>query len=446
MFFEKAQLQLRARGILIGDALNCKPKIRVNQNVKHAVRQKLSQYERPWVFVCPRSDSYNVRNVPDWIWEIVAEKTKGTKFWVGRHPAPKNFVDLNCRHFDNVIEYISVADLMISVDTGPMHVAAALGIPMVTISQSSSPDLHLNDQNDFISVAPKLDCLNCQQNLCPKSEHMPPCQQIDPELVANWANARLRYRFGDDVSAIIPIYQPDVNTLNRTLECVLPQVQEVIVTGEGYSRIPPGALQHPKIKYVQKFVNQIGYGRNVNFGARHSNGKFLLLLNDDVFLDPEAVSRMKFEMDSEVGMVGHLLRYPDGTIYHAGKMREPGARGWGHIDYRHRDPTIKQAVDMENINGASVLVRREAFYGIDGFDERFKIYAEDDAFCLAMRRAGWRIRYTPHATGVHLEHQSTAKLGNIQELVGQANATFNAIWGKYLDHNLHRIPGSFDYE
>lgn len=446
MFFEKAQLQLRARGIFIGEPLNCKPKIRVGQNVKHTVRQRFSQYDRPWVFVCPRSDSYNVRNVPDWIWEIVAEKTSGTKFWIGRHPAPKNFVDLNCRHFDNVIEYLSVADLLITVDTGPMHVAAALGIPIVAISQSSSPELHLNDQNDFVAVAPKLDCLNCQQNLCPKSEHTPPCQSVDPELIASWANARLKYRFSNDVSAIVPIYQPEVATLNRCLEAVLPQVSEVIVTGEGYSRVPAGALQHPKIKYVQKFQNQIGYGRNVNFGARHSNGKYLLLLNDDVFLDPEAVSRMKFEMDAEVGLVAHLLRYPDGTIYHAGKARSPGMRGWGHIDYRHIDPSIKQPCDMENVCGASVLVRREAFYGIDCFDEEFFVYGEDDDFNLRLRKAGWRIRYTPHASGIHMEHQSTQKLGSIEDTVGKANAIFGRKWSRYLDHNINRVPGNFDYE
>lgn len=446
MFFEAAQLQLRARGINIGEPLNCKPKILVGEPTKQAAIARFRDFARPWVFVCPRSDSYNVRQVPDGIWQEAASKIAGTKFWLGRHPAPGNFIDLRCQHFDNVIEFLSAADLLVTVDTGPMHVAAALGIPVVAICQSSSPELHLNDQNDFITISPKLDCLNCQQNVCPKVQHLPPCQQIDPELIAQWANARLRHRYSEDVSAIVPIYQPEVGTLNRCLAQVVDQVDEVIVTGEGYSRVPVGALQHPKIRYVQKFVNRIGYGRNANFGARHSNGKYLLLLNDDVFLEPDAVRRMKEEMQSEVGIVAHLLRYPDGTIYHAGKMRSPGMRGWGHVDLRHRDPTIKQPCDMENVCGASVLVRREAFYGINGFDEDFFIYAEDDDFCLRMRRAGWRIRYTPHASGIHLEHQSTNKLGPAMDHVQKANAIFTRKWGAYLEHNLNRIPGTFDYE
>src|SRR4029078_7025046 len=79
------------------------------------------------------------------------------------------------------------------------------------------------------------------------------------------------------------------------------------------------------------------------------------------------------------------------------------------------------------------------------FDEEFFIYAEDDDFCLRMRRDGWRIRYTPHASGIHLEHQSTDKLGSISEPVGKANAIFARKWGSYLDHNINRVPGNFDY-
>jgi hypothetical protein len=44
-----------------------------------------------------------------------------------------------------------------------------------------------------------------------------------------------------------------------------------------------------------------------------------------------------------------------------------------------------------------------------------------------------------------MEHQSVAKLGNVADLVGRANATFNHFWGEYLEYNLFRVPGNFDY-
>ena len=447
MFFEAANRQLLARGLQIGEARNCRPRIVVRENEMAAARSRFSSFPRPWVFICPRSDSYACRQVPNGIWQSAAESIRGTKFWTGRHPGPPGIIDLGNQHFDNVIVWLSVADILVTVDTGPMHVGAALGIPMVVVSQSSSPDLHLNDQNDFIGITPSgLDCLNCQRNLCPINAHMPPCQNIEPHLIAQWTNAKLAGAESDDVSAIIPIYQPELKTLNRCLEQVLPQVSEVIVTAETNSRLPEGAMKHPKIRYVRKAAAGIGFGGNVNYGVRHSTGGHLLILNDDVFLDPGAVDAMKREMVAGVGMVSQLLRYPDGTIYHAGKFRSPGMRGWGHIDHKKHIPTIKEPVEMENMNLASCLVRRRAFYDARCFDENFRpAYAEDDDLCLSMRRVGWRLIYTPHASGIHMEHQSTKKLGNIMDIVKNSNSEFGKKWSRYLDHNANRVPGTFDY-
>lgn len=445
MFFARANMQLLARGIVLGEPLNCRPRMSVPNSIRQLVIERFITHPRPWVFICPRSNAYNVRQVPDWIWEKAASAIEGTKFWLGTHPAPPNIVDLQCNHFDNVIEWLSSADLLITVDTGPMHVAAAMGVPVLALGQSSSPELHLNDQNDFECLWPaNLTCLNCQKNLCPKSRHAPPCQLFEPEAISRAANRKLSGMKGS-ISAIVPIYQPEVGTLNRCLQQVVTQVDEVIVTAEGNSRLPNGAMQHPKIRYVRTPKTRIGYGRNVNFGVRHSCGKYLLLLNDDVFLEPNAVARLKEEIVDNVGLAAHLLRYADGTIYHAGKVRSPGVRGWGHIDLRKKDPTIKEPRDMENVCGASVLVRREAFYSIGGFDEEFFIYAEDDDFMLRLRRDGWRIRYTPRASGIHLEHQSTSKLGAITDVVNKANKLFDKKWHRYFDHNHNRVPGNFEY-
>lgn len=445
MFMQVAQEQLRARGVDLGTDLNCCPVIRMRPNDVESMRLKLSHLPKPWVMVCPRSDSYNVRQVPDGIWNDAASRIAGTKFWLGRHPAPSNFYDCKCQHFDTVMQYVSIADVMVSVDTGPLHVAAAMGIPIVALGQSSSPELHLSDQRDFVTISPKLDCLNCQSNYCPINQFVPPCQLFDPNFIADWVNAKLRIFNEDFISAIVAIYQPDGGTLNHCLQNLLPQVNEIIVTAEANSRIPPEIIKHDKIKVVRKQLAKIGYGRNINFGARHSTGKYLLLCNDDIFLDPGAVEAMKKEMVPGVGMVANLLRYPEGTIYHAGKSRSPGVRGWGHIDHRQVNPTLTQPTEMENVCGACVLVRRKAFYDIRGFDEDFFIYAEDDDFALRLRRAGYRIIYTPHSTGIHMEHQSTRKLDSIHELVQRANSLFNQKWYKYFEHNANKIPGTFDY-
>jgi len=92
------------------------------------------------------------------------------------------------------------------------------------------------------------------------------------------------------VTAIIPIYKPSSAMLNKCLRCVLPQVDEVIVTREETGAVlPSNVFQHPKIRYVVTQATGIGFGRNVNFGSRHATSDFLLHLNDDVYLAPNAV-------------------------------------------------------------------------------------------------------------------------------------------------------------
>jgi len=395
--------------------------------------------------VVPRSETYNVRQVHDGTWQAAAAKIPGTKFWIARHPAPAGFVDLHASHFDHVVLWLSILDLLLTVDTGPMHVAAALGTPVLVMSQSSSPELHLGDQDDWVSVSPPLDCLNCQVNVCPKNAQMPPCQNIDPDLIASWAVAKLRPLTHTGVSAVVCIYQPDPGTLRHCLENLLPQVDEIVVSAEGRSRIPDNRLEHPKIKYVRKGLAGIGYGRNCNFGVRHSTHRFLLLINDDVFLEPDAVQKMKDVCGPNVGVVSNLLRYPEGTIYHCGKVRSPGIRGWGHVNHRQMHPFFTEPVEQENTCGCCILVRREAFYQIGGFDEDYFLFAEDDDFCLRMRRAGWKIMFTPHSSGTHMEHQSVNKIGDLAQSLQKANTIFDRKWGAYLTANLNTIPGTFDY-
>ncbi len=445
MFVDSANRQLEKYGIQLGPPHNCTPSLHVSSNVMENRINAFKDYPKPWVFICPRSQTYQARTVPDPIWQAAASKIQGTKFWLGMHPSPAHIVDLKAQHMDNVIEWLSVADLLVTVDTGPLHIAAALGIPCLALGQSSSPELHLSDQRDFQTIWPlgNLDCLNCQKLDCPKNFYTPPCQSFDPEQIAFWANQRLRSKYGDDVSAVISIYRPDVNTLNRCLSQVLPQVMEIVVAVDRTGLLPAGALQHQKIRYVTHRLANQGYGRKQNFAARHTNGKYLLLMNDDVFLEPDAVARMKEVCKPGVGGVSNLLRYPDGTIYHAGKRRGPGERGWGHINYKQYHPDHNEPVEMENVCGACILVSRQAFYEIKGFDADFFLYAEDDDFALRMRQAGYKIMFTPHSVGTHLEHQSTEKTGNIGELVKQANTIFHRKWGDWLERNLYTIPGKF---
>jgi GT2 family glycosyltransferase/ADP-heptose:LPS heptosyltransferase len=433
MFIHEANRQLDKLGINLGPATNCKPKLRVTMAEMESAAHRLKNHPRPWVFICPRSCA-KPRTVPDVIWEQAAKRIRGTSFWIGTHDAPPGIVDLKIRDVDSLIVQMSSADLLVTTDTGPMHFGAALGVPIVALGQASSPDLHLNDQNDFIVIYPeekKLGCLNCQHQSCPICEDHPPCQDFNPDSIADAVNWKAQQLSSGRISAVIPIYRPTSGMLNRCLDCVLSQVDEVILTMAA-DGVCPAIKPDPKIKLVVKPLSGIGFGKNVNFGIRHSSGQFILLLNHDVFLRADAVARMKECMAGDVSLVGNLLRYPDGTIQHAGKVRSAGEKLWHHADHRSIHPGIKEPRRMDNTCGACWLARRSDHFLIDGFDEDYFLYCEDDDYCLKLGREGKGIVFTPHSEGVHLESVCTKQLGDKSKMIEESQSILLRKWGHLL--------------
>ena len=442
MFFEAAQRQLNPMGINLGAAFNCRPSIRLSPQERQIAQTKFKDYPKPWVFICPRSDYYNVRQVPDGIWSEAAKEIKATKFWIGTHPGPQWTIDLKTNLLDTLIAWLSAADLLLTVDTGPMHLAAAMGIPVVAVGQSSNPEFHLGDQRDFFTITPELKCLGCMENICPVQKDIPPCQHIDPITIATAANHRLP---NDRVAAVVAVYQPEAAVLNRCLEAVLPQVDEVVVCRDQAGTFPTGALQHHKIRYVVHRGHDLGYGRKAALAARQSSAGWLFFLNDDVYVNPDAVQLLLREANPGVGMVAGSLHYPNGNLYPVAKTRHPGARDMSFPDVNRTAPWIDKAADLEDCSGAAVLVRRKAYYDAGGFDERYRLYCEDDDLCMKIRRAGYRIRWTPEDLGIHDGHKSTVNMPDRWAIMKASGELFHRTWDQYFEWNRNRIPGNFEY-
>lgn len=430
------------------EPLNFAPILKCEEKKRDRFIRAFNDKSRPWVGIAPRSNSFNVRTVPDKTWASVANYTMASCFWLGNHaPAPNWLIDVKCKDIESVTTAISCMDLFVGVDSGPLHIAAALGVPAIAIEQSSSPELHLSDQRDFIVIKPYLNCLNCQLHVCPFDAEKPPCQNIQPYVIATAIIKKLDGLRTDNVSCVISIYRPKAEILNRCLAAVLPQVSEVVVALDQAGKIPDGAMQHEKVRYIVSRQTDIGYGRKLNFGVRHTFSKWILALNDDVYLEPDAVHKMLqvLKSDEKAAAVGHLLRYPNGTIQHGGTTRKAGDIGFGHIDHNKREPSIKTVVECENVTGASVLMRRKAFYDVLGYDEGFHLYYEDADFCLKIRKNGWKIFYTPFAAGIHDEHSSTKITPQISSVVQQSKILFSKKWSHYFRHNCKNTFGDFSY-
>jgi GT2 family glycosyltransferase len=111
--------------------------------------------------------------------------------------------------------------------------------------------------------------------------------------------------------------------------------------------------------------------------------------------------------------VGALLLFPDGRIQHAGVLM--GVYGLAAHSFRFLDAAqhhyfhLPQVVrNCSAVTGACMLVRRETFWEVGGFDEQhLPIAFQDVDFCLKLHEKGYRIIYTPHARLQH--HESATK-------------------------------------
>jgi GT2 family glycosyltransferase len=444
LFYGAAEAQLANHGIRLRPMCNLRPQLRVLPEEKEAMREYLRPFPRPWVIVVPKSNHWPNRTVPQDLWKNVAPLVNGTMLWSGTDRINDgNIVDLRLDNMRKLMTIMAVADLVVGVDTGPMWCAVGVNTPILGISQARPFDILLNDQVDWLDIEPPgISCIGCSEHQCPINEAEPPCQRIDPTALALAVNNRLETSSGSKISAIIPCLNDREPRILRCLDAVVNQVDEVVFSFDGPARgrmIPT----HPKVRFVFSPAGEkTGFGKTCNRGARAATGRYLMFLNDDLYLDPGAVRQMKLAMQQEkAAIVGGLWRYPDGTIQHGGGHRGHGDVGFGHLDWKKADSTLHTITEMEFVTAACMLVRREAFYQAGAFGEEFGNYSEDADLCMKVRQNGWRVLFAPKATAIHDESQTTKP--EKQAMLKAAHVVFREKWGRYFAHNPPGRLGKF---
>ncbi len=171
------------------------------------------------------------------------------------------------------------------------------------------------------------------------------------------------------------------------------------------------------------------WSRFNNQGVLHANGTFLLFLNDDIeVLDGDWLhALLEHAQRPEVGVVGPQLIYPDGKVQHAGMfLSHSVARHAFRFSSRDEPGPFGLALtqrDMISVTGACMLVRRDAFEALGGFDEQHSVVNNDLDYCLRAGRQGQFVVYTPHATLIHHEMVSRAQIRDVFD-----RRRFRAAW------------------
>lgn len=185
---------------------------------------------------------------------------------------------------------------------------------------------------------------------------------------------------------------------------------EVFVIDNGTTK-DAGVTELPRrFPWVTLITNatNLGFTKANNQGVRRSQGRYVLLLNNDTVQTENALGEAVRYMDAhpDVGALGVLHRNND-----AARSFQPsfhpfprpltdvlGVLGLGRP--RSIPRPVEQDVDW--VCGSFLLMRRGCLEEVGPLDERYFSYDEDIDWCLQARRAGWKVRFWPGVSMVHL--------------------------------------------
>ena len=240
------------------------------------------------------------------------------------------------------------------------------------------------------------------------------------------ATHRVRWRLPAPpplVSLIIPTRDARY-LLEPCVESLLSQTAyknfELLIVDNG-SREPDAiayleALEGRHAARVLRYPQPFNFSAINNFAVAQARGEVVGLLNNDLeFVEPHWLEEMVSQaMRPGVGAVGARLLYPDRTVQHAGVILGIG----GLADHLHKSlpaeapgycGRARLTQNFSAVTAACLLVRRETYLKVLGFDETFAVAFNDVDFCLRLRERGLRNVWTPFATVIHHESKSRGR-------------------------------------
>lgn len=233
--------------------------------------------------------------------------------------------------------------------------------------------------------------------------------------------------YGDELAVVTVTFSPG-QTLERfcdTLGAATGRKPIVVLADNGsQDGAPEAAAERENVRLLRTGAN-LGYGGAANHGVADLDRRFgwVVVANPDIEFSRDCLDTMLAAAGRwrEAGALGPLIREPDGAVYPSARSAPTLGRGIGHAvfgtvwpgnpwtrAYRQEHAVITERA-AGWLSGSCLLLRREAFDAVGGFDTRYFMYFEDVDLGDRLLRAGWRNVYVPQAEVTHIGGHATGK-------------------------------------
>lgn len=243
------------------------------------------------------------------------------------------------------------------------------------------------------------------------------------------------------VSIVIPVY----NHFEHTLACLRAIAAhppaaacEVLVIDDGSS---DATVKHlPEVaglRYEVRAANG-GFIEACNDGVARSRGRYVVLLNNDTLPQPGWLDALldTFAQLPSAGLVAAQLLYPDGRLQESGGVVFADGSGWSYGRFESADdPRFASLRDVDYGSGAALMLPRELWGRIGGFDLRYRpAYYEDTDLAFAVRAQGLRVLVQPASRVVHDEGTSNGTDINsgVKSFQARNQQVFASKWAQRL--------------
>ena len=205
-------------------------------------------------------------------------------------------------------------------------------------------------------------------------------------------------------------------------------------------------LNFPEAK-ILSLKNNLGFGAGCNAGAKIAQGEILCFLNPDT----EILASIKkiinyFSTDKRIGVIGpKLITQENKTQYWCAGVE---TNLWNILRNNLGFPKSKkiwnsqESVECDWVSGAALFIKKSVFREVQGFDEDFFVYYEDEDLCKRVKEKRYKIIYFPEFTVRHFGGKSFENKKNQKESYYKSqDYYFKKHFGKISTNLLKLIRG-----